>query len=350
MVCTTILLDTWLQVKQLKKAAQLETLGLLAVHLIKHQEAYLGEVPEQFITWNQVVDTAPQVDSCQQDLNRWWPVQNIVYDFSFPKQVNWLAQNFEHKFLSLTTTLQETLLPGKVAILHGAQAETSELIFDNFYFRFPWVYGEERLKHISIDAAQVASQNFQIQVWVYFVLHERELNNNRPLIVENVLQNWGFKLAQHDLGLLFFLLWLWKVFFKVAFEDILIQFDLTSLPQGIFCCILNWLKSALDEFWGFLLVSILLDCPHLLRVHNWCFGSGAGSKLGCLVHDVLVVFLFDCKLPHIRTDRDGRYVVDNFLDVLDELTCGLIVRLTLVNCAQIFPTPWCAHRCCLKLY
>jgi len=97
-------------------------------------------------------------------------------------------------------------------------------------------------------------------------------------------------------------------------------------------------------------VSILLDCPHLLRVHNWCFGSGAGSKLGCLVHDVLVVFLFDCKLPHIRTDRDGRYVVDNFLDVLDELTCRLIVRLTLVNGAQIFPTPWCAHRCCLKLY
>jgi hypothetical protein len=148
------------------------------------------------------------VDSCQQDLNRWWPVQNIVYDFSFPKQVNWLVQNFEHKFLSLTATLQDTLLPGKVAIMQGAQAETSELVFNNFYFRFPWVYGKERLKHISIDAAQVASQDFLVQVCVYFVLHEGKLNNNRPLIVENVLQNWGFNFAQHDLGLLFFLLWL----------------------------------------------------------------------------------------------------------------------------------------------
>jgi hypothetical protein len=131
------------------------------------------------------------------------------------------------------------------------------------------------------------------------------------------------------------------VFFQVAFKDFLIQFDLTSLPQGIFCCILNGLKSALDKVvCGFL----LLNSSHLLEVHYGCFGSCAGSKLRRLVHNVLVVFLFDRKLLHIRASRDWRYVVYHLLDVLDELACRLIVGFTQVNSAQIFTAPWRAHR------
>jgi hypothetical protein len=165
------------------------------------------------------------VDSRQQNLYCWWPVQDIVYDFSFPEQVAGLVEDFKHKFLSLTSALQGALLPSKVALLQGTQAENSELGFDNFDLSLPRIDGEEGLEHIGINAAQVADINFVIEVRIYLILHEGELNNNGPLIVKNVLQNWSFDFAQSDLyrtGFLLLLLRLREVFFQIAFKDVLI--------------------------------------------------------------------------------------------------------------------------------
>jgi hypothetical protein len=106
-----------------------------------------------------------------------------------------LVEDFKHKFFSLTSTLQGALLPSKVSILQGTQAETSELCFDNFDLCLSWIDGEEGLKHISINAAQVASMDFVIEVRIYLILHEGELDNNRPLIVKNVFQNWSVDFA-----------------------------------------------------------------------------------------------------------------------------------------------------------
>jgi hypothetical protein len=89
---------------------------------------------------------------------------------------------------------------------------------------------------------------------------------------------------------------------------------------------------------------LLLSSSHLLEVHCGCFRPCAGCKLRRLVHNVLVVFLFDRKLLHIRATGDGRYVVDHILYLLYELARGLIVRFTQVNSAQIFTTPWRTHR------